>query len=86
MLFAMLGFIISAIYTNSGAISVSWGLAFLILFSVMFLASVISLTHSPLDAQLKLEGENRVPHNTGGLTHFRATADAKTRSAKSICL
>lgn len=43
-LIGMLGFIITTVFTVSGRVSLSWGVAFDIVFALMFIASMISIT------------------------------------------
>ena len=45
----IIGFIASAIYTYSGRISITWGFAFMLVFMIIFLASVVSITPSGKD-------------------------------------
>jgi len=45
MLIAILGFLISAFWVFP--MSYNWGLAFLIFFTLMFIAAVISMTRAP---------------------------------------
>ncbi len=47
MITGILGFIISAIYTSYGTISVTWGVSISLIFLIMFIASVLSITPSP---------------------------------------
>ena len=44
MLMAIVGFLITTVYTASGRISPSWGAAFDVVFLLMFIAAVISIT------------------------------------------
>jgi outer membrane biosynthesis protein TonB len=53
MLAAILGLIITTIYTVSGRISTDWGVALGIVFACMFFASLISMRRAPIDAQLE---------------------------------
>lgn len=46
MLTGMFGFIITAIYTSSGKIPLDYGVAFCIVFLIMFLASLKSIMPS----------------------------------------
>ena len=46
MLTGMMGFIISAIFTYSGRIGLSWGFAFMLVFLIMIIASIVSITPS----------------------------------------
>jgi len=57
MLAAMLGFLITIIYTSSGRISEDWGFALGFLFALMFVASMISMTQAPFNAQLEMMPE-----------------------------
>ena len=51
MVASIVGFLISSIYIYDN-IDKSWGLAFSILFVLMFVASVISMTYGPADQPL----------------------------------
>ena len=53
MLTAILGFIISAIWVLPR--SFNWGVAFLIFFTIMFVASLFSMTHAPSQAEWALD-------------------------------
>jgi hypothetical protein len=53
MLAAILGLIITTIYTVSGRISTDWGVALGIVFACMFFASMIAMRRAPIDAQLE---------------------------------
>jgi multisubunit Na+/H+ antiporter MnhE subunit len=53
MITAILGFLISAIYIFPR--SNPWGLAFSILFAVMFVAAMVSTTKAPVEALEKKE-------------------------------
>jgi hypothetical protein len=44
MLMAMFGFIICAVYTASGRLELSWGCSFCLVFAIMFISAVISIT------------------------------------------
>ncbi|MFC1690783.1 hypothetical protein ACFL0W_01260 [Nanoarchaeota archaeon] len=59
MIFAMIGFIITAVYTNSGGLDPSWGLTFLIIFTVLFFASILSMTKAPVEAELEIDYNKR---------------------------
>lgn len=48
MITAMIGFLVTTVYTVSGKIDPSWGFAFDLVFVIMFIASVISITPEPL--------------------------------------
>lgn len=43
-LIGMLGFIITTVFTVSGRVPLSWGVAFDTVFALMFIASMISIT------------------------------------------
>ena len=58
MFTAIIGFIISAIWVFPR--SFNWGLAFLIFFTLMFIASVISMTRAPSEAGWALDKKYRV--------------------------
>jgi hypothetical protein len=44
MLMAMFGFIISSVYTVSGRLDLSYGFAFCVVFGIMFISAVVSIT------------------------------------------
>ncbi len=44
MIISIIGFLVVSIYTSSGRIAASWGFAFGLVFVLMFIASVISIT------------------------------------------
>lgn len=44
MVVSIVGLIASALYTNSGALDTTWGVTFIVFCSIVFLASVISIT------------------------------------------
>jgi len=44
MLTSMLGFLLVTVYTFSGRISATWGFAFDLVFIIMFISSVVSIT------------------------------------------
>ena len=48
MLVSMLGFMASVVYTSSGKISETWGFTFGLFFSLMFVASLLSMTYGPV--------------------------------------
>ena len=53
MMTSMLGFIISAWFLIP--ISKSWGFTLSLIFLLMFIASVISMTHAPVEAELQID-------------------------------
>lgn len=53
MITSIVGFLISAVYIFPK--STPWGTALLILFAVMFIASMISTTYAPVEAEWELE-------------------------------
>lgn len=44
LLIGLMGFIISAIFTYSGRIGLSWGFAFMLVFLIMLISSIVSMT------------------------------------------
>ena len=44
LLTGLMGFLLTAIFTYSGAIGLSWGFSFMIVFLVMIIASFVSIT------------------------------------------
>ena len=57
MLTAMLGFLISVIWVYPN--SATWGVAFGLVFFIMFIASVISTTYGPSEIELKMDRTRR---------------------------
>jgi len=57
MLMSMLGFLIITVYTAYGSISTDWGFAMGFVFSMMFIASLISMTNATIEEQLELAPE-----------------------------
>lgn len=53
MITSILGFLISAIYIFPK--SNPWGLAFSVLFAVMFIAGMISTTYAPIEAETAID-------------------------------
>jgi hypothetical protein len=52
MLTAILGFVISALWVFP--MSYTWGIAFLIFFTLMFITSIINMTKAPIVPQYEL--------------------------------
>jgi len=50
MVTAIVGFMISALYVYS--VSKTWGFTFMLFFTAMFIASVISMTYAPVMPEL----------------------------------
>ncbi|MFH1440411.1 MAG: hypothetical protein ABIG89_07620 [Candidatus Woesearchaeota archaeon] len=44
MLTGIMGFLITSIFTYSGRIGLSWGFAFMLVFLIMIIASIVSIT------------------------------------------
>ena len=53
MLTSIIGFLVSAFYVMPS--SVTWGFTFVLFFTLMFVASLISMTYAPSDWPLKME-------------------------------
>ena len=53
MLASMLGFIISLIAIVP--ISLKWGVTLALIFGLMFVASIISMTYAPIEAELEID-------------------------------
>ena len=53
MLTSMVGFMVSAIYVFPR--SLSWGFTLGIFFTIMFVASIISMTYAPIEAELAVD-------------------------------
>lgn len=51
MVISIIGLVASAIYTNSGKLTATWGVTFIMFFAVVFLASVVSITPTGDDLQ-----------------------------------
>ena len=47
MLVSMLGFMVSIVYTSSGKFSETWGFTLGLFFTLMFIASMLSMTYGP---------------------------------------
>ena len=62
LLFGMLGFIISGFLTYSGLIDASWGFAFTLVFLIIFISSIVSIT--PDDEEVE---DNKVEDKTEDL-------------------
>ena len=54
MLFAMLGFMITVVYTSYGRLDATWGFTLGFVFALMFIAAMISMTAAPYELQLKM--------------------------------
>ncbi|MFC1722661.1 hypothetical protein ACFL0V_00830 [Nanoarchaeota archaeon] len=62
MLVAMLGFMVSVVYTAWGRLDSTWGFTLGLMFAIMFLAALRSMTLAPIDTQLEMaEGMIRKP-------------------------
>ncbi len=57
MLTAILGFLVSAIWVTKQ--NYNWGVAFMIVFSLMFIASIISFTRAPIEEEWAMERRRR---------------------------
>lgn len=55
MVISIIGCIITAVYSNSGKLDIAWALSFLIVFSIMFIASIISMTKAPIEAEIQID-------------------------------
>ncbi len=56
---SMLGFIVSAIYVNSGRLDASFGVAFMIVFGLMFIAALLSMTYGPVEESFELDKKGK---------------------------
>ena len=56
MITSIVGFLISAFYILPN--SRKWGFTFVLFFTLMFVAAVISMTYSPSDWPLKMDRKN----------------------------
>ena len=77
MLFAMLGFMISLVYTSYGRLDETWGFTLGLVFAIMFVASMISMTQAPIDTQLMMS-EGIIKH-----PHTKHSSDIKRKSKLS---
>jgi nicotinamide riboside transporter PnuC len=64
MLISMLGFMVSVVYTSYGTINETWGFTFGLVFAMMFVASLISMTNAPYEEQLKMAEDFSIHHYT----------------------
>lgn len=55
MVLSMLGFIISLVYVNSGRLDKSFGVSFALVFAMMFIASILSMTYGPVEESFALD-------------------------------
>lgn len=55
MITSIVGFLISAFFVYER--SLSWGFTFMLFFSLMFIAAMISMTYGPVEAQLHVGGK-----------------------------
>ena len=53
MLVSMAGFMISVVYTSFGTLNPTWGFTLGFFFVLMFVASMISMTHAPIEALIQ---------------------------------
>ena len=53
LLVSILGFIISAMYVYK--VEKSFGFAFMLVFAIMFIASMISMSNAPVEAQIDMD-------------------------------
>ena len=53
MLTSLVGFMISMFYVFPN--SYKWGFTFVVFFTLMFIAALISMTYAPTDSQLKMK-------------------------------
>lgn len=51
MVVSIIGFIASAIYTYSGSLNLTWGFTFMLIFLIMLIASLVSV--SPNEKEFK---------------------------------
>ncbi len=59
MLTSIVGFIVSAFYIAPN--SATWGFTFVLFFTLMFVAAIISMTYSPTDWPLEMDRKNLKP-------------------------
>lgn len=57
MLIALIGFAVSAVWVFP--MNTNWGITFLILFTAMFIASMVSMMHAPVEAELAFDKRKR---------------------------
>jgi len=61
MLVSMIGFMISVVYTSFGKLDPTWGFTLGFFFVLMFVASMISMTHAPIEALIQQDAAERRP-------------------------
>lgn len=83
MLAAMLGFMITTIYTAYGRIPESWGFAFGFLFTLMFIASFISMNNAPVEPQLEMDDHMGHHAKKKMAVHRAKRSQAKAAKKKS---
>ena len=57
MIVSIVGFIISVVWVYKT--SPTWGFAFMIVFGMMFIASMISMTYGPVGEELQIDEKRR---------------------------
>lgn len=66
LLVSMFGLLISGIYTYSGRLNATWGITLLLIFGIMFAASLLSMTPTfeDLSGKAKAKKQNRAAKKT----------------------
>lgn len=57
---AILGFVLSGLYYHFNKLSADFAIAFMILFVIMFIASLISMAKAPIETLTTLDAKGRV--------------------------
>jgi len=57
MLSSILGLLISIFWVAPN--SETWGIAFGLVFLIMFISSIVSMTYGPVEAEMKMDGKYR---------------------------
>ncbi len=79
MLTGILGFMITTVYTASGKLPLKWGVAFDLVFILMFIASVLSITPPPVG---KEHGKNDFPEAKARQAGRAAKASRRKATSK----
>jgi len=59
MILSMLGLIISLVYMNYGRLDPSFGVAFIIVFAIMLISSILSMTHGPVEESFAMDNARK---------------------------
>ena len=83
MLAAMIGLIVSIVYTSFGTLNPTWGVTLIVVFAAMLIAAFISMTRAPVDEQLDILHPANVTIRTGTAKKLKKKKTAKKPSKKS---